>query len=400
MIRKALLAAMLLQVVLVLLGLGLWAKAAQGQLSPLTLKVRLSAIYEEGAATYSLILENDNSTDIGDLYIAAAVPADAAFAGALITPPGSWFRGVEGGAAVWLSRRVPARGVQGPFAYRVRTTGPSLGPSHAWVRWATPAEGSIRSQDVAPGEGVRMVFWGNMTFQFTSPNGKIIITNPWIEGNRDAPLALQDIAQADLLLVGSGHRDDGGWDTIDIAQRTGAKVLAAGELIGWMAEHGLPSQQGVAMGPSGYWDFDGLRIRAVGAIHGSGATAAPGQPPAYGGVAMGFIITFENGLRVYFASDTGLTMDMQLYGMRYKPEVAILPIAGRFMMHPDDAAFAAKLLMTDNPYLRTVVPAHHRLATPSPGGGTPEAFAAEVRNLGLPLVVLDPKPGQVYTLSK
>lgn len=70
-------------------------------------------------------------------------------------------------------------------------------------------------------------------------------------------------------------------------------------------------------------------------------------------------------------------------------------------MHPDDAAYAAKLLMTDNPNLKTVVPQHHRLNAPSPGGPgvTPEAFDAEVKKLGLPLAVLNPKIGQTYTIT-
>ena len=54
-------------------------------------------------------------------------------------------------------------------------------------------------------------------------------------------------------------------------------------------------------------------------------------------------------------------MDFQLFGMRYKPHVALLPVGGRYQMHPDDAAYAAKLLTTENPNLKTVVPQHHRI---------------------------------------
>ena len=94
-------------------------------------------------------------------------------------------------------------------------------------------------------------------------------------------------------------------------------------------------------------------------------------------------------------------MEFQLFGSRYKPHVAILPVGGRYQMHPDDAAHAAKLLMTDNPGLKTLVPQHHWLSTPSPGGpgANPEAFDAEVKKLGLPLKVLNPKIGQAYTIS-
>jgi L-ascorbate metabolism protein UlaG (beta-lactamase superfamily) len=104
---------------------------------------------------------------------------------------------------------------------------------------------------------------------------------------------------------------------------------------------------------------------------------------------------------VYFASSSPLTIEFQLFGSRYKPHVALLPVGGRFQMHPDDAAYAAKLLTTENPNLKTLVPQHHRVAAPSPGGpgATPEAFEAEVKKLGLSLSVLKPRVGQSYQLS-
>ncbi len=42
-----------------------------------------------------------------------------------------------------------------------------------------------------------------------------------------------------------------------------------------------------------------------------------------------------------------------------------------------------------------------RFNVPSPGGpgASPEAFEAEVKKLGLPLKVLNPKIGQTYTIS-
>ncbi len=100
------------------------------------------------------------------------------------------------------------------------------------------------------------------------------------------------------------------------------------------------------------------------------------------------------------AGSTGLSMELQLFGMRFQPHVALVPIAGRFMMHPDDAAFATKLLMTDNPNLKTVVPQHHRIKGRPGWMGTPDQFEAEVKKLGLNVNVLSPVIGKTYTLSK
>ncbi len=51
--------------------------------------------------------------------------------------------------------------------------------------------------------------------------------------------------------------------------------------------------------------------------------------------------------------------------------------------------------------MKTLVPQHHWINRPSPGGpgATPEAFDAEGKKLGLPLKVLNPKIGQTYKIS-
>ncbi|MCH8077424.1 MAG: hypothetical protein IIC64_16595 [SAR324 cluster bacterium] len=105
-------------------------------------------------------------------------------------------------------------------------------------------------------------------------------------------------------------------------------------------------------------------------------------------------------LKVLMAGSTGLTLDLQLFGQRFQPHIAMIPIMGRYMMHPDDAAYAAKLLMTDNPNLKTVIPQHFRVKGAFPGMGTPAQFTMEVEKLGLPLRVLVPQVGQEIELRK
>ncbi len=100
------------------------------------------------------------------------------------------------------------------------------------------------------------------------------------------------------------------------------------------------------------------------------------------------------------AGSTGLTLDLQLFGMRYQPHVVMVPIAGRYMMHPDDAAFATKLLMTDNPNLKTAIPQHFRIEGKPGWMGTPDEYEAEVKKLGLEVTVLKPEIGKTYTLTK
>lgn len=251
---------------------------------------------------------------------------------------------------------------------------------------------------------VRMSFYGNQHFRFVSPKGTVVLINPWIKGNRDATIGMDFYkkGEVDLILATAGHRDDMG-DSVEIAARTGAKIIAVAELGTWMqhqiGKYGGKRNQVYRMSLGGRTTVKGVTVQIVQSHHGSGIGK---QKPAsyYGGPAAGFLLTFENGLRVYMAGSTALTLDIQLIGMRYKPHIGMFPVLGRFMMHPDDAAFAAKLLMTDNPHLKTVIPQHTRFKRRRKWMGTPEQFEAEVKKLGLPLRVLKAEPGKTYTLTR
>ncbi|MEE9276537.1 MAG: MBL fold metallo-hydrolase, partial [bacterium] len=221
----------------------------------------------------------------------------------------------------------------------------------------------------------------------------------------DAPFKVDHYkkGEVDLILATAGHGDDQG-QTVEIAARTGAKVFVVAELGKWMQgqikKFGGSPKQIYRASLGGRYKVGGVTVQIVLSQHGSGIGSKKAPAPLYGGPAAGFFITFENGLRVYMAGSTALTMDIQLFGMRYKPHVAMLPVLGRFMMHPDDAAFAAKLLMTDNPNLKTVIPQHTRFKKRYKWMGTPEQFETEVKKLNLPLTVLKPEIGETYTLTK
>jgi L-ascorbate metabolism protein UlaG (beta-lactamase superfamily) len=249
---------------------------------------------------------------------------------------------------------------------------------------------------------VVMTFYGNQHFKFVTPGGKTILINPWVKGNPDWPkdMPLEDIKKVDAIFVSGGHGDDMG-QADEIAKQSGATIVTPAELGGYFLQAGVPAQQVYGVSAGGQGTTAEVKYQVVPTHHGTGYSLPNNPVRQYGGVNAGYILTFENGLRVYFASSSPLTMDFQLFGSRYKPHVALLPIGGRYQMHPDDAAYAAKLLTTDNPHLKTLVPQHHRLNAPSPGGpgATPAAFEAEVQKLGLPLKVLNPKIGQTYTLS-
>ncbi len=258
-----------------------------------------------------------------------------------------------------------------------------------------------------PASAVEMTFYGNQNFKFVSDDGKVILINPWVKGNKDAPMTVDSYKKGDvdLILTTSGHGDDQG-NAVEIAARTGAKIFTVAELGLWMKseieKYGGSKDQIYIGAISGRYKVGGVSVQLIQAAHGSGISSGKKDHPAryYGGPASGSVITFENGLKVLMAGSTGLSIELKLFGMRFQPHVALVPIAGRFMMGPEDAAFATKLLMTDNPNLKTVVPQHFRVKGRPPWMGTPVEFEAEVKKLGINVNVLSPEIGKTYTLSK
>jgi len=58
-----------------------------------------------------------------------------------------------------------------------------------------------------------------------------------------------------------------------------------------------------------------------------------------------------------------------------------------------------RLLRTDNPNLKTVIPHHHRLQPP-PGAPTPADMDKALKGAGLPVTVLNPELKRVYELTR
>ena len=236
-------------------------------------------------------------------------------------------------------------------------------------------------------------------FRFTSSNGKVILTNLFMAGNPDAKVTLADITRADLILVPNGHADEIG-QAADIAKKTGARIVTPWELATWfVTSRGVPEAQMVRRNPGSRLVWEGITIRVVGSVHGSGSGLATDseRAPIYGGAAAGFVITFENGWTVYFPGSSAATHDMAHWGAMYKPDAMI------FLMHPSaepkDIALAIKLVMTDNPNLKTLMPHHHRL-TPPPGATTIAEVRAALDAMGINIPIINQQLGQVYEFSK
>lgn len=243
-------------------------------------------------------------------------------------------------------------------------------------------------------QAVKMEWLSWSHFRFTSPTGKVILTNPYLD-NPDNKTKLEDLKKVDIILVADGHRDEIG-SAVEIAKQTKARVVAVNELSnGYLASKGVPREQRIPFAGTGdRYRIEGITIRLVNSLHGSGV---PDRAEPYGGPAAGFFITFENGLTVYFSGSTDITMDMQLWGSLFKPDVAILHLSAN--RDPLVVAQMVRLLRTDNPNLKTVIP-HHHLLKPPPGGTSPKDLEDAIKALNLPVMFLNPALGKEYMLTK
>jgi L-ascorbate metabolism protein UlaG (beta-lactamase superfamily) len=256
-----------------------------------------------------------------------------------------------------------------------------------------PTASPVQSQETAP----TLEWFGWSNFRLTAPNGKVIFINPFINGNPDAAISVDDIQKADLILAADGHGDEIG-STMDIAQKTGAMVIAPAGVLGWFLEKGLPAAQvpqRFAL-PGNVYKMDGVTVRVVNSIH-SSELPQPTTANAYGGVATGFVITFDNGYTIYFSGSSAATSDMALWAQMYKPDLMIFHMSGQH--EPMDIAMSIKLTMTDNPNLKMLMPHHHRV-NQQPGQTWFTDVRAALDNMGISLPITEQVRSEVYTLTK
>ena len=88
---------------------------------------------------------------------------------------------------------------------------------------------------------VKIEWLGHEFYRLTSPKGVVIITSPWL-ANPDGPVALNELARTDFILVPNAHNDDMG-NPIEIAALSGATVIAPAPLGRWLIEKGLNQEQ-------------------------------------------------------------------------------------------------------------------------------------------------------------
>lgn len=180
---------------------------------------------------------------------------------------------------------------------------------------------------------MKYTYYGQSCFLLET-NTKKLLFDPFITHN---PLAKNiDIKaiEADYILVSHGHGDHVA-DLVELAKQTGATVIAMPEVAEWAQKQGVEKLHPMNFGKV---TFDWGIVRMVVATHSSSLPDG-----SYGGNPAGFVLEVD-GKQIYFAGDTGLTIEMKVLADIYNLDYAILPIGGNYTMDAEDALIATKYL--------------------------------------------------------
>ncbi len=166
---------------------------------------------------------------------------------------------------------------------------------------------------------------------------KKVLIDPFIEGG-----SVQG-TNPDIVAVTHGHADHMG-EIVALNRKT----VAITEIARYLKTKGLPVEN---MNIGGTIMVEGVSFTMTAAVHSSAIEEA--GPGFSAGGAAGFVIGMD-GVKVYHAGDTALFSDMKLIGELYHPDIALIPIGGRFTMGIAEAMMAANFIGA-----KKVIPIHY-----------------------------------------
>jgi L-ascorbate metabolism protein UlaG (beta-lactamase superfamily) len=222
-------------------------------------------------------------------------------------------------------------------------------------------------------------FLGQSAVELTDGDARILV-DPFLTGNPKATVTADELEPTHILLT-HGHADHYG-DTVAIAKRTGAPVLALVEIANELSELGVPSVYDPNLG--GTVGFDWGWVKLVPAWHSSTTPNGTVSPAA------GLLIMVGERL-VYHLGDTALFSDLELIAKRGNHvNLALVPIGGHYTMDRYDAVAACEWIGADE-----VIPIHYNTFPPIETDA--QAFKTDVENATESRVIVL-EPGETHTV--
>ena len=218
---------------------------------------------------------------------------------------------------------------------------------------------------------MRVRWLGHAAFQIEAEEGVLYI-DPWLD-NPMSPIKPSEVDRADVIVVTHDHHDHLG-NTVEIARRTGAVVVAVPELASYLSGMGVETH---APNMGSKTVVRGFGVTLVQAFH----TCSRGSPTG--------VIVEAEGKPIYHMGDTAIFGGLSLIAELYRPEIVMVPIGGFYTMGPREAAKAVELLKP-----RIAIPMHY--ATFPVLVKTPDEFVRLVGERIPEVRVLTLKPGEAY----
>lgn len=230
--------------------------------------------------------------------------------------------------------------------------------------------------------GFALTWLGHSSIKLVTRGARTVLIDPFVESNPACPRELKAFEKIDVMAITHGHGDHMA-DAVTLGKKHKPTVVCNYEIHLFLLRKGVGTTS--PMNKGGTQEVAGIKFTMVHATHSSGIE--DGGQIVYGGEPCGYVITLEDGTRIYHAGDTAVHSDMALIGEIYQPEIVLLPIGDLYTMSPREAAYAARMLKP-----KYIVPIHY--GTSPQLTGTPDMLREELASRKVTAEVIALRPGE------